>query len=150
MSIIAHNIKVDKLTKLSKIQTKLMCDAKDALVLVIDDNLDNLFLMKLILIQSGYKVETACCAKEGLEKIHKLVPDLVILDMMMPDMTGFEVIEQIKPHRHLSKIPIVICTANEFVQKKNMEEVNDVCYKPIDIEDILARINSLIACEDMG
>lgn len=125
-----------------------MCDVKDALVLVIDDCDDNLFLMELILTQDGYKVEKASSGSEGIAKIHKFVPDLIILDMMMPDLTGFEVIEQIKPHRHLSHIPIIICTANNFVQKKNIQEVVSVIYKPIDINSTIAQINSLIACCD--
>lgn len=123
-----------------------MCDVKDALVLVIDDCEDNLFLMELILMQDGYKVEKASNGKEGIAKIHQFVPDLIILDMMMPDMNGFDVIEQIKPYQHLSHIPIIICTANKFVQKKNIQEVASVLYKPIDIESILTQINSLIAC----
>ncbi len=125
-----------------------MCDIKDALVLVIDDCEDNLLLMELILLQDGYEVEKASTGKEGIAKIHKFVPDLIILDIMMPDMTGFEVIEQIKPHQCLSHIPIIICTANKFVQKKNMQEAADVFYKPIDIGIMLAKINSLVACCD--
>lgn len=62
-----------------------MCKIKDALVLVIDDCEDNLFLMELILVQDGYKVEKASSGKEGIAKIQKLIPDLIILDMMMPD-----------------------------------------------------------------
>lgn len=125
-----------------------MCNQKDALVLVIDDNPDNLFLMEMVLAQEGYRVETATCGREGLAKIHKLRPDLIVLDMMMPDLTGFEVIEQIESYQNLAKIPIIICTANKFVQKKNIAEVIDVCYKPIEIENMLAKVNSLIACDD--
>lgn len=123
-----------------------MCDKKDAIVLVVDDCEDNLFLMELILAQDGYKVEKASCGIEGIEKIHQLVPDLIILDVMMPDMSGFEVVEKIKPHQHLSQIPILFCTANKFTDETVIEKVADVCYKPIDISEILRKVNSLIAC----
>ena len=125
-----------------------MCDIKNALILVIDDNPDNLFLMEMILTQDGYRVEKAGGGREGIAKVHKLVPDLIILDMMMPDMTGFEVIEEIRPHKHLSHIPILICTANKFIRQKNIENIEGICYKPINIEDILVQINSLISCCD--
>ena len=88
----------------------------------------------------------ASSGKEGIAKIQKLVPDLIILDMMMPDMTGFEVMKQIKTHQDLSHIPVIICTANTLVQKKNIQEVVSVFYKPIDIDSILTQVNSLIAC----
>lgn len=130
-----------------------MCNVKDAVVLVIDDCEDNLFLMEMVLLQDGYKVETASCGAEGIKKIHQLVPDLIILDMMMPDMTGLEVVEHIKPYKDLARIPILLCTANRFIQQKDVdriEEINDICYKPYDIGEIIAKINSLIACCDFG
>lgn len=124
-----------------------MCDLKDAVVLVIDDCEDNLLLMELILVQDGYSVEKASCGKEGIEKIHQLVPDLIILDMMMPDMTGLEVIEHIRPHCHLSHIPIIICTANKHINRDDLK-IKNICYKPVDINSILMQVNSLIACCD--
>ena len=123
-----------------------MCEIKDALILVVDDNPDNLFLMETVLTQDGYRVETANCGKEGIAKTHKFVPDLIILDMMMPDLTGFEVIEKIKLDKSLANIPILICTANKFVRQKNIENVEGICYKPINVESVLAKVNSLIAC----
>ena len=122
-----------------------MCHIKDTLVLVIDDNPDSLLLMELTLLQDGYNVEKACCGKEGVTKIHQLVPDLIILDVMMPDMTGFEVVEHIKLYEHLSHIPIIICTANNFVCQENAEKVEGFFYKPINIDNILAQVNSLLA-----
>lgn len=125
-----------------------MCEIKDAVVLVVDDCEDNLFLLETILVQDGYKVETACSGGQAIEKIHQLVPDLVILDMMMPGMTGTEVIEQIKPFSHLAQIPIIICTANAYIAKQDLSGVANICYKPIEIGDMLTRVNSLIACCD--
>ena len=125
-----------------------MCDVKNAVVLVIDDNTDNLFLIELLLVSDGYQVETACCGKEGVKKVHQLVPDLIILDMMMPDMTGLEVIDSIKSHHYLSQIPILICTANIYVNDDNVIGVQGVCHKPFEIDDILTRVHSLIACCD--
>ena len=123
-----------------------MCDIKDAVVLIVDDCADNLFLMETILLQDGYRVETACSGKQGIQKIHQLIPDLIILDMMMPGMTGAEVIEYIKPFPHLAQIPIIICTANTYIAKPDLKTVASICYKPIDISDVLTKVNSLVAC----
>lgn len=125
-----------------------MCNTNDAVVLVVDDCEDNLFLMETILLQDGYRVETACSGEQGIQKIHQLVPNLIILDMMMPGMTGAEVIEQLKPFPHLTRIPIIICTANTYIRKINLEGVANICYKPIDIGDILIKVNSLVTCCD--
>jgi len=123
-----------------------MCEDKDAVVLVIDDNADNLFLLDLLLTSDGYRVETACCGREGILKVHQLVPDLIVLDMMMPDMTGFEVIDSVKAHQHLSHIPILLCTANVYINGHNFAEAIKVCHKPFDIDDMITQVHSLIAC----
>ena len=123
-----------------------MYKTKDTVVLIIDDCQDNLFLMELILVQEGYQVAKASSGKEGVKKIHNLLPDLIILDLMMPDMTGLEVIEHIQPHQHLANIPILICTANKFTHQDEIVKLKNICYKPIDINNILTQVHSLIAC----
>ena len=93
-------------------------------------------------------VGEASSGERAIQLWQQTQPDVVLMDMMMPDMTGFEVIEKIKFHERLSDIPILVCTANKFVRQKKLENVEGICYKPIDIESILAKVNSLIACCD--
>ena len=123
-----------------------MCVTKDAVVLVIDDCQDNLFLMELVLVSGGYKVATACNGQEGIAKTIELTPSLIILDMMMPDMSGAEVIKYIKADGELAKIPIILCTANKRILKEHVRGIVDICYKPFDIEDMVARVGSFIEC----
>jgi len=123
-----------------------MYQSGNAVVLIIDDCQDNLFLMELILIEDGYEVEKADSGREGLTKIHQIVPDLIILDLMMPDMTGIEVIEQIKPHGHLANIPVLLCTANRFIHQNDIVKADNICYKPIDINNMLTLVHASIAC----
>lgn len=123
-----------------------MCITKDAVVLVIDDCQDNLFLMELVLGSGGYKVATACNGKEGIAKTIELTPNLIVLDMMMPDMSGAEVIEYIQADGKLAKIPIILCTANKRISKEQVRGIVDICYKPFDIEDMMARVGSFIEC----
>lgn len=123
-----------------------MCVNKDAVVLVIDDCKDNLFLMELVLANGGYKVITAGNGKEGITKATELIPSLIVLDMMMPDMSGTEVIEHIKANYKLAEIPIVLCTANKRILKEEVKGIVDICYKPFDIDDMITRIDSFLEC----
>ena len=123
-----------------------MCVNKDAVVLVIDDCKDNLFLMELVLANGGYKVVTACNGKEGITKATELSPSLIVLDMMMPDMSGAEVIKRMKASRKLAEIPIILCTANRRILKKDIKGIVDICYKPFDIDDMITRVNSSLKC----
>ena len=125
-----------------------MSVAEKDLVLVIDDCQDNLLLLELILLENGYRVEQAQCGVEGIAKARKLVPDLIILDLMMPDMSGIEVVEQIEADHHLPQIPILFCTANRYARIENVRGVADICYKPFDIDQILDCICALVASEN--
>jgi len=71
-----------------------------SLVYIAASNFARLFVIEP-LVQNKHKLETACCRKEGFKKIHKLVADLIILYTTVRKIADFEVIEQIKPHRHL-------------------------------------------------
>ena len=123
-----------------------MCVKEDAVVLIIDDCNDNLFLMELILVNDGYKVVTACNGKEGIAKATEVIPNLIILDMMMPDMSGAEVIEHLKANCKLAEIPIILCTANKSISKEDVRGIVDICYKPFDIGEMIVRVSSFVKC----
>lgn len=112
-------------------------------VLVVDDSEDNLLLMELLLRNEGYKVSSANCGTKGLEAVDKQRPDLIILDLMMPDMSGLEIIEHLKNKRYSANIPILLLTANcEF--KYADRNIDALCYKPFSFDRILEQINSLL------
>ena len=66
-------------------------------ILVVDDIATNVLLLKTILGKAGYRIVTATGGREALEKVESESPDLILLDIMMPDMNGYEVIERLKP-----------------------------------------------------
>jgi CheY-like chemotaxis protein len=119
-----------------------MINNKHQSVLVIDDCQDNLLLMKLILQSEGYKFNFASSGREGLAKIAKNKPDLIILDLMMPDISGLEVIKCLKNDYLVSNIPILLLTAN--ADYDNLTDVDALCYKPYDINYLLLKIESLL------
>lgn len=113
-------------------------------VLVVDDVADNIFLVQFILESQGYEVDTAQSGKAALAQIeaanHK--PDLIILDLMMPKMNGFEVINRLRSQTNLPHIPTILMTANTSVscQQAKSAGADEVIYKPLELEQFVAKI----------
>jgi DNA-binding response OmpR family regulator len=113
-------------------------------VLLIDDDIDTLRLNRIIFINAGAQVVTANDGLEGISKLHSHRPDLVILDVMMPGGSGFEVCKQI---RKISNVPVIMLTA--LGQEQNELDgldagADDYLSKPYNPEILLARAKSVI------
>ena len=80
-------------------------------ILVIDDLPENVFILQDRLVQEGYEVVTAYDGNEGIEKAYATLPDLVLLDVMMPDISGFEVCKILTNNEKTKYIPIILVTA---------------------------------------
>lgn len=80
-------------------------------ILVVDDNVDSIMILRSILESQGFKVLTAQSGVEALEIVARELPDLVLLDVMMPQMSGIEVLERIKTTHATSKVPVIMVTA---------------------------------------
>jgi len=80
-------------------------------ILIVDDNPDSLTIMRGILEPRGYQVSTAGSGKAALENILQAKPDLVLLDVMMPEMSGFEVLQRIKEDVNTARLPVILVTA---------------------------------------
>ncbi len=80
-------------------------------ILVVEDNEQNLYLMVFILRQNGYRVVTARNGVEGIERARYEIPDLIIMDIQLPEMDGYEAAERIKSIDELRDIPIVAVTS---------------------------------------
>jgi CheY-like chemotaxis protein len=116
-------------------------------ILVVDDNEINLFLLAKILELEGYRVTTAL---NGLDAIHSFVdntPDLALLDVMMPEMTGYELCQKMRQPPYNMEIPIVMLTAmsSEFERSRALEVgANDIWSKPFEIQIFRQRIGELL------
>lgn len=80
-------------------------------ILVVDDSRDTLEIMQTILAANGYTVRVANNGKDALTQIDTARPDLIVLDVMMPQMSGMEVLERIKDVTETANIPVIMCTA---------------------------------------
>ncbi|UIE40151.1 ATP-binding response regulator [Leptodesmis sichuanensis] len=115
-------------------------------ILVVDDSPDNLFLIQATLEDDGYQISLAEDGKTALALVEKLLPDLILLDVMMPEMDGYEVTERIRQNPKLPYIPILLITAHErsSVVKGLDIGADDFIRKPVDIDELLARVRSLL------
>lgn len=127
-----------------------MLQSQNYRILVVDDNPDVLFFLKTVLTGEGYAVEVASNGKSALAKIANSPPDLVLLDVMMPGMNGYEVTQQLRQHPQLPAIPIILLTAYPEVDMiEGLEIGGDIFLrKPIDEALLLARIRALLRFHD--
>ncbi|MEP0913263.1 response regulator [Leptolyngbya sp. GB1-A1] len=119
-------------------------------ILVVDDLMDNLFLLQTVLEAEGYEVELADNGQLAIEKTESTPPDLILLDVMMPGMNGYEVTKRIRQNYNIPYVPILLVTAHD--QPKATEGLssgaNDFIRKPIDFDELLARIRAFLQFRD--
>lgn len=118
----------------------------DSQILVVDDVADNLFILKAFLESEGFAIEMADSGAVALEKMHITPPNLVLLDVMMPEVNGYELTRIIRRDSQLSSIPVILITAHiEACRIKGLAAgATDFVRKPIDFEELLAKIQSLL------
>jgi CheY-like chemotaxis protein len=116
-------------------------------VLIVDDNVQNVELLSAFLESLPVKIVTACDGIEALEKISQHHPDLVLLDIMMPRMSGFQVCRRIKSDPKTRDIQVLMVTAlNELGDIEQASEcgTDDFVSKPVNKFELLTRVKSLL------
>jgi len=120
-------------------------------ILVVDDTLANLQLLANILRQEGYKVRPALNGNLALQAVKQKKPDLILLDIKMPEMDGYAVCQALKENPHTKDIPIIFISAlsdaNDKVRAFNMGGV-DYLTKPFQVEEVKARIATHLQLKD--
>ena len=118
-------------------------------LLAVDDVPDNLFLLQTILEAEGFAVDVATSGSVALNKIKAAPPDLILLDVMMPGMTGYEVTQRIRQDESLPAMPILLITAHdEAAALRGLElGANDFISKPIDFNQLLTSIRTYLQLE---
>ena len=116
-------------------------------ILIVDDVMSNVLLLKVLLTNEKFAIATASNGRQALEQVDKENPDLVLLDVMMPDMSGFEVAQHLKANPKTSDIPIIFLTAKTL--KEDILEgfkigADDYITKPFSMEELTFRIEAIL------
>jgi CheY-like chemotaxis protein/MinD-like ATPase involved in chromosome partitioning or flagellar assembly len=117
-------------------------------ILIVVDDLDTLRLVGLLLQRKGYQIVAADNGKQGLEKANAEIPDLILLDVMMPDMDGVAVLKELRSKRETAEIPVIMFTAKTQVEDKvtGFEAgADDYLTKPTHPAELTARVRTILA-----
>ncbi len=118
---------------------------QNASVLIVDDTIYNIQLLSLMLMRQGYEVQKATSGLEALDKVNQQLPDIILLDIRMPDINGYEVCTRLKANPATKDVPIIfISSIEEPSEKVEAFSVGGVDYisKPFQLIEVLARIET--------
>lgn len=128
-----------------------MADAKK-LIVCIEDEPEMIDLVKLILRRADFDFVGAMGGREGLETVRRFKPDLVLLDLMMPDVDGWDVYRQMKSDPELSSIPVIVITAKaqsiDRVLGLHIAGVDDYITKPFGPQELLTSVNTILNAQE--
>jgi DNA-binding response OmpR family regulator len=131
-----------------------MKDKENKSILCIEDEPEMIDLIRLILGRRGFEVVGAEGGKEGLEKVRQEQPDLVLLDLMMPDMDGWEVYQQMKADDKTKDIPVIVVTAKaqsiDKVLGLHIAKVDDYIAKPFSPQELLNSVDKVFSARDLS
>lgn len=116
-------------------------------VLVVDDEPDILELIRLNLTQAGFDVDTAENGEQALEALHRTTPDLVLLDLLLPDRPGTDICRDIRSHPDFSELPVIMLTAKgEEVDRVVGFEIgaDDYVTKPFSTRELVLRVKAVL------
>ena len=127
-------------------------------ILIVDDDYDFISITKSQIEKGGYNVEVAYDGKECLKKVHRNKPDLIILDVMMPGLNGYDTCAELKSDEKTRSIPVILLTAvvknlrtTTYTQRQGLEtEADDYLTKPPDTEVLLGTIKKFIRKQNVS
>lgn len=124
-----------------------MAEARKKIV-CIEDEPEMIDLVRLILGRRGFELIGAVGGREGLETVKQVKPDLVLLDLMMPDMDGWEIYQHMKADEELRNIPVIIVTAKaqsiDKVLGLHIAKVDDYITKPFGPQELIDSVNRVL------
>ncbi len=121
-------------------------------ILLVDDDKGIVEVIKNVLVGQNYEVITAYDGKEGLQKVENENPDLIVLDVRMPSMNGYEFIRTLREKRNIagkSMLPVIVLTAKEKMEEVfKLEGAKGYLVKPVDPILLTKKIEECLACDD--
>jgi PleD family two-component response regulator len=121
-------------------------------ILIVDDTPENLTVLRRMLAENGYRVRPALSGETALTSIQNDLPDLILLDIMMPGMGGYEVCKRLKSNEQTRSIPVIFISAlNELDDKVKAFSLGGADYitKPFQVEEVLARVKTHVTLRNL-
>ena len=121
-------------------------------ILIADDNVANRELLEAYLVEVDCEIEASVDGQDTLDKIHSFQPDLVLLDVMMPKLSGFEVCKKIREDESTKRIMVLMVTAlNELgdIERAVAAGTNDFLAKPVKKVELLKRVENMLSLKDI-
>jgi twitching motility two-component system response regulator PilH len=115
-------------------------------VLIIDDSPTERHILSQLLLSGGYEVSTAESGEQGIERARQILPDLILMDVVMPGMNGFQATRALSKDEATKDIPVIICTSKNQETDKVWglrQGAHDYLSKPVDGPELLAKIAAL-------
>jgi len=112
-------------------------------ILVVDDSTTNVVLIEAILAGKGYRIETAMNVRDAIQCLEKNLPDLILLDLLMPKISGFEFLEQLREDERTRNMPVIVISAISDEEKRERTfrlGAVDYLTKPVDIQYLVDRV----------
>ena len=123
---------------------KLPEDNEQSVILIVEDDASIREIVGRVLEEEGYRIETATNGLRGLEQFYKIMPDLIILDVKMPEMDGWETLQRI---REISNCPVIMLTVfgstNDIIQGLELG-ADDYLVKPFGVQELIARVGTVL------
>ena len=116
-------------------------------ILIVEDNADQLDLVRLVLEKEGFAIGTAANGTDALIKTRSISPDLIILDLMLPGLNGFDICETLRKDPLTASVPIIMLTGlcSEFGRLAGLESgANEFLTKPFKVEELVSKVDKLL------
>ena len=114
-------------------------------ILVVEDNQDLSLLFRLVLESAGFEVATLDDGRDALAQVEKLQPQLVLMDIMMPETNGLQVSRHIKEQSNYQSLPILLVSALDCLQQEQLDrsKADGIIYKPFDLDYFVAKVKQM-------
>jgi len=125
----------------------MVATSNNKTILIIDDSTTNIVLLQAVLNNKGYLIETALNVKDALSIVSKKNPDLILLDLLMPRINGYDFLKEIKENDKTCNIPVIVVSAltdQENIQRSMELGANEFITKPVDIQKLLEMVASIL------
>jgi response regulator RpfG family c-di-GMP phosphodiesterase len=116
-------------------------------ILIVDDSNTNVVLLEAILVSRGYKIQTALNVEEARSILEKERPQLILLDLLMPKVSGYQFLDQLKKNKETSDIPVIVVSAvTDASSIQKTFDLGAIAYieKPVNIEALVSRVEKTL------